>query len=216
MVPPFPFLSPYNVSRRTNLIVEFQLLDELPMIYTTLVMFWGVFDYGLSALHSSLLAGFTAGLGGGITWYYLVNKNPVFHEVAYGVITASVIFQSCYLAYYHVKDPIALKEMRKLAVIGFVSFMTGFGLWGIDRGQCSSLTSAKHWMGIPFGFILELHGWWHLLTGLGVAFFIVVSCQLRVHLSHEEAEFEMQYTLGFWPTLVRKEDGYKRIDDHEA
>lgn len=197
-------------------MIEFQLLDELPMIYTTLIMFWGVFDYGLSQLLSALLAVFTVLLGGGITWYYLVNKNPVFHEVAYGLITASVLFQSWYLAYSHVKDPFSLGQMKRIAISGAVLFLSGFGLWGIDRGQCSNLTTVKHWMGIPWGFIFELHGWWHILTGLGVALFITVLNQLRVHLAHQENEYEMQFTLGFWPTLVRKGEGYKLVDDHEA
>lgn len=186
------------------------------MIYTTLIMFWGIFDYGLSPLLSRTLALFTALLGGGITWYYLVNKNPIFHEIAYGLITLSVLFRSSYLAYTQVKDTSASKQMRYIAVSGAVLFLSGFGLWGIDRGQCTNLTVAKHWMGIPWGFILELHGWWHLLTGLGVAFFIVVLTQLRMHLIHQEGEFEMQYTMKIWPTLVRKGDGYKRVDDHEA
>lgn len=186
------------------------------MIYTTLIMFWGIFDYGLVPLHSLALGIFTTGLGVGITWYYLVNKNPVFHEVAYGVITAAVLLRSWYLTWTKIEDPVAKRDMKYCTTTGAISFLTGFALWGIDRGQCTNLTHAKHFMGIPWGFILELHGWWHLLTGMGVALFIIFLTHLRIHLMGREAEFEMHYTLQFWPTLVRKSDGYKRVNSHDA
>ena len=185
------------------------------MIYTTLVMFWGIFDYGLSKLYTTILGVVSVGLGVGITWYYLVNKNPVFHEVAYGLVTAAVLFQSWYLTYTKVEDPIAKRDMRYCTVAGSVTFLSGFALWGVDQAQCQNLTSAKHFMGIPWGFILELHGWWHLLTGTGVALYIVYLTHLRLHLNQRADEFEMQYTLRIWPTLVRK-SGYKQVNSHEA
>ncbi|CCG80603.1 Putative uncharacterized protein [Taphrina deformans PYCC 5710] len=194
---------------------KFQLLDELPMIYTTLIMFWGIFDQGLTRKSSIALGGVTVAMGVGITWYYLVNKNPVFHEVAYGLITASVLFKSWHLTATQVKDPVAKADMKYCTITGSVTFLTGFALWGVDRAVCSDLTRARHFMGIPWGFILELHGWWHLLTGTGVALFIIFLTHLRLHLTDRQDDFEMQYTARLWPTLVRK-DGYKRVNDHEA
>lgn len=183
------------------------------MIYTTLIMFWGLFDYGLSRRHSVALGGFTVLLGVGITWYYLVNKNPVFHEVAYGLITVAVLSRSWYLAWKLVNDPVAKRDMKYCTITGSVTFLAGFALWGVDRAACSDLTRTRHFVGIPWGFVLELHGWWHLLTGTGVALFIIFLTHLRLHLTGREGEFEMQYTARLWPTLVRK-DGYKRVDDH--
>lgn len=25
----------------------------------------------------------------------------------------------------------------------------------------------KHYVGLPWGFLFELHGWWHIFTGIG-------------------------------------------------
>ncbi|ORY73392.1 alkaline ceramidase-like protein [Protomyces lactucae-debilis] len=187
---------------------EFQLLDELPMIWTTLIMFWGIFDYGLSRAYSLLLAAGTTLLGAGVTWYYLVNKNPVFHEFAYGLITAAVLLRSWYLVHKRVdkEDFEARDDLKYSATWGAVTFLTGFALWGIDRGQCSNLTHAKHVIGMPWGFLLELHGWWHLLTGTGVALYIVFLTQLRLHLTGRQDEFEIRYVLRFWPVLERKHE----------
>lgn len=43
----------------------------------------------------------------------------------------------------------------------------GFGIWTIDNTFCSSLTTFKRYIGMPWSFIFELHGWWHIFTGIG-------------------------------------------------
>lgn len=194
---------------------EYQLLDELPMIYTTLVMFWGIFEYNTTAKQSIGLGVATVGLGVAITWYYLVNKNPTFHEVAFGLITFATLVRSWWLAFY-VEDRKARKDLRYTGILGATTFLGGFALWGIDRAACTRLTHTKHWMGLPWGFILELHGWWHVFTGIGVAMFIVFLAHLRLHLTGRQDEFDLVYFGGFWPYLVRR-SGYKLLDnDHEA
>ena len=194
---------------------EYQLLDELPMIYTTLIMFWGIFEYKTTPRQSIALGVGTVGLGVAITWYYLVNKNPTFHEVAFGLITVATLARSWYLA-FQVEDQKARRDLRYTGILGASTFLTGFALWGVDRATCNHLITTRHWMGLPWGFILELHGWWHVLTGVGVAMFITFLAHLRLHLTGRQDEFELTYFGGFWPYLVRR-SGYKLLDnDHEA
>lgn len=48
-----------------------------------------------------------------------------------------------------------------------VIFISGFIIWNIDTAICGQLTAVKRTIGMPWSFLLELHGWWHLFTGLG-------------------------------------------------
>lgn len=48
-----------------------------------------------------------------------------------------------------------------------VIFVSGFGIWNIDNAICPTLTSWKRTLGMPWSFVLELHGWWHIFTGAG-------------------------------------------------
>ena len=50
----------------------------------------------------------------------------------------------------------------------------GYFLWQIDGIFCSELTALKRSIGMPWGFLLEMHGWWHLLTALGAYVFMVL------------------------------------------
>jgi dihydroceramidase len=46
-------------------------------------------------------------------------------------------------------------------------FISGYVIWNIDNFTCSWLTEAKRKIGMPLSFLLELHGWWHIFTGIG-------------------------------------------------
>lgn len=46
-------------------------------------------------------------------------------------------------------------------------FSAGFFIWNMDNIFCHHLTSTKKQMLLPWSVILEGHGWWHILTGLG-------------------------------------------------
>lgn len=41
-----------------------------------------------------------------------------------------------------------------------VNFLFGYFVWLIDRWVCNLLTDAKHFVGLPVAFLLELHGWY--------------------------------------------------------
>jgi dihydroceramidase len=48
----------------------------------------------------------------------------------------------------------------------------GYLLWQMDFIFCAELTVLKRKLGIPWGFLLELHGWWHVLTAIGAHTFM--------------------------------------------
>jgi dihydroceramidase len=51
--------------------------------------------------------------------------------------------------------------------MGLASFLFGYFLWSIDFHLCKYVTAFKRSIGLPWGFIFELHGWWHIFTGIG-------------------------------------------------
>lgn len=46
-------------------------------------------------------------------------------------------------------------------------FLAGFFIWNMDNIFCRHLTAGKNQIMLPWSAILEGHGWWHILTGLG-------------------------------------------------
>ena len=53
-------------------------------------------------------------------------------------------------------------------------FLFGYLLWQLDFIYCSELTSLKRAIGMPWSFVLEFHGWWHIFTAIGAHVFMIM------------------------------------------
>jgi dihydroceramidase len=58
------------------------------------------------------------------------------------------------------RDSKILKDMWILVVFGLIVFLSGFGLWALDNVYCSRLRTWRRHIGLPWGVLLEGHGWW--------------------------------------------------------
>ena len=58
------------------------------------------------------------------------------------------------------RDNAILKEMWLMVGLGLSIFLGGFGIWALDNKYCSSLRRWRHEVGLPWGILLEGHGWW--------------------------------------------------------
>lgn len=96
--------------------------------------------------------------------------------------------------YENVRDLKTLKTMWIMVVYGLSMFLGGFAIWTLDNFFCSTLRSWRQRIGLPWGILLEGHGWWHLMTGIGAYLYIIWGIWLR-HILNKEQD---QYTL-VWP-----------------
>jgi len=177
-----------------------QLVDELSMIYTTCLMFYATFSYGRSKRYSVYLAIFLMSLSLFITLYYHYLQDPVFHQNMYGLLTAVVVFRSIYVMEVNIRpkfrekatqsvqsatragkaeqdrqderDKDILRQMWMMIACGLSIFLGGFAIWNVDNEFCSYLRMWRRQVGLPWGILLEGHGWWHLMTGIGAYFYI--------------------------------------------
>lgn len=80
-----------------------QLADELPMIYTTCIMAYATFSYKRSPSIQGLVGLGLTSLATWITYYYLTSMDPVFHQVAYGLLTCALVFRNMYVMEAHLR-----------------------------------------------------------------------------------------------------------------
>lgn len=160
-----------------------QLLDELSMINTTLIMWFATFGHKQSRFFMSLLAMALASTFVVIAVIYHYLGDPVFHQNAYAILTATVIGRSWYQVQTQVKNtsPESYKSMRDMVLLGLVSVTAAFTLWNLDTIYCRHLIAARRRVGMPWGFLFEGHAYWHLLTGLGGYYYITYGkrCKMR-------------------------------------
>ena len=94
------------------------------------------------------------------------------------------------------RDREILRIMWIMIPVGLFMFLGGFALWAIDNFYCSQLRQWRRSIGLPWGIILEGHGWWHLMTGTGAYYYIMWAIWLRHCLNGRQDEYHMD-----WPRL---------------
>ena len=58
------------------------------------------------------------------------------------------------------RDADILRRMWIFVAFGLSTFLTGFGIWALDNVYCGTLRSWRRSVGLPWGILLEGHGWW--------------------------------------------------------
>lgn len=133
---------------------------------------------------------------GGITvetLYHSHMNEHVVHELTFLFLILLVIGRTRSLISKRVVRPEDKQNLRRLAVFGAgdslslltnktvtmadvhtACFLFGYLLWQLDFIYCAKLTSWKRAIGMPWSFLLEFHGWWHIFTAIGAYVFMVM------------------------------------------
>lgn len=72
-------------------------------------------------------------------------------------------------------------------------------------------------MGMPWGFLLEGHGWWHLLTGVGAYYELMYGIYLRHCLDGRQNEYRLVWSSVFSiPDVRRWASGERELSNRYA
>jgi dihydroceramidase len=154
-----------------------QLLDELSMVYTTCVLFFAIFSHGQSTNRKLGLFAFIASVAVFITSYYHYIKDPLFHQNMFALLTVIVVCRSIYIMEtllrpaarkteppppknLELRNADILRRMHVMIACGVTSIALGFLIWNLDNIFCPSLRRWRRAIGLPWGVLLEGHGWW--------------------------------------------------------
>lgn len=205
-----------------SLKYRFQLLNELPMIYATTIPTWSMVceyyeskhrDHGSKKFSSRLqwAVGLTLSLILTIvTVVYIIYRNPLIHEFAYAFFTGLVVIIAGWLNFKYVKEARAKSNITYCMGLGIVIFAAGFLSWQLDIHFCSFWVHVRRsYLQLPLGIFMELHGWWHVLTGLGVYYYVIFLQYLRILTQNKEDKFDIIWRWRILPELVRRDHAIK-------
>ncbi|XP_025079585.1 alkaline ceramidase 3-like [Pomacea canaliculata] len=169
-----------------------QLLDELPMIWGSAFLIYGILmiESKEGEINKQLLA-FLFCYAAVVTAVYLINKNPVFHEIAYGLMVATMFFAS-------IRILLKYKVNSLLYLVSSGTYLSGFLLWNVDNIFCHQLRSLRreqlHSAATP---LFECHAWWHILAGTGTYLSLVFVAHTRYFILGRSPQ--LKFLFGFWP-----------------
>ena len=126
------------------------------------------------------------------TVYHSVMNEEFVHQASWLVLLVLVAWKTRALIQQRAKTPEQKQQFSRLIAFGtgkctpyccecreYTDPMTanmafGYLLWQLDGIYCSELTALKRSIGMPWGFLLEMHGWWHIFTAIGAYVFMVM------------------------------------------
>ncbi|KAK8858479.1 hypothetical protein IAR55_002706 [Kwoniella newhampshirensis] len=161
---------------------EWQLMDELPMIYVVSLAGYFVLDTNPGWEPRFGLWGPLVLLAWDIfvTVSYTYLPNPVYHQVAFAIIILSTTFRTVYLIYKFPSSSPLRGMMGRTMAFGVATFVLGFAIWNVDNIFCDQLRKIREIVGF-WGFLVEGHAYWHLMTCYGS--YLIFTASVLLHLS---------------------------------
>ncbi|KAK3387452.1 alkaline ceramidase family protein [Podospora didyma] len=158
-----------------------QFADEVSMLVLAGALLQGVYCAGSSnGRRNGLITASVVATVVAMSAYYLQSGNFVVHLVMFSLLIHNVWPRTIYLIYNRTKaGPERSKLFRKFYT-AVAWCLAAFALWNVDIEWCQAVRKLQAATGLPWSWLLELHGWWHVMTGLGAAAYIDLIRDLSV------------------------------------
>lgn len=175
-----------------TLLYSMQLLDELPMIWGTSFLVYSFVEItSPPSYQNRWLQIFLAVYCIIVTAVYLLIKDPIFHEAAYGLLVICLVIVS----FRVIRQ---CEHNLPLVISGIFIYLFGFILWNIDNNFCPQIRKVRQDLG-SLGPVSQLHAWWHLLAGIGTYLAILFCIHTRYLYLKRDPKIKMFG--GIWPYI---------------
>ncbi|KAK8033989.1 dihydroceramidase [Apiospora rasikravindrae] len=154
-----------------TLLLNAQLADELSMLVLATAILHRLYTIGRSpfAKQTATLFLFSSTLGLAVA--YVKSGNVMYHVTIFGAQLTCIWPRTLYLIVSEKETEKRAKHLRQFAK-AIAALAIGYALWHIDLEFCDLLRRWRLALGAPWSFILEFHGWWHVLTAIGAIEYI--------------------------------------------
>lgn len=184
-----------------TLLFEMQLLDELPMIYCGCVMLYCIFLTDGKPNHTNWSLIIIAVLFSSVvTLVYVVIKDPIFHQAAYGTTVILTFIRGVYCTRH-------LEYSKYLCIYQLAIGAIAFTIWNLDTILCDQLRNVREAVPYPVTVLLQGHFWWHIMSGFGVHLHLMYSMHLRT--SYLKCAPQIKHVAGVVPYLTLPGNGNK-------
>jgi dihydroceramidase len=166
-----------------------EFVDELSM----LLLAWSMLQAALTARQTPVVASrITWGLTVfflGFAAFHVFSAQIIYQVIVFLLSITAIMLRNQYI-FHWAKPPLPRPEARdwnRRIWQAFGISMFGYLLWNIDLELCHVLRSTRAQIGLPWAWLLELHGWWHILTAIGADRSMNVAREIRDWLERDEA-----------------------------
>ncbi|KAJ2685021.1 alkaline ceramidase ydc1, partial [Coemansia spiralis] len=177
-----------------------QLLDELPMLYLCAIGLYMVVEIDHDVRHGIKVPLALGLVQVAITLAYLFwLQSPVFHQVVFGVTALGGVFFGYKRLHEMEISNGTRRVLFRLNLLGLLGMLSGFLVWNLDNIFCHQLRSYRSYVGTPLDALLQLHGWWHILTAYGCSGLLLWGHMLRLTRLRQDHLYSLRFFLRVFP-----------------
>ncbi|PYI23931.1 alkaline ceramidase family protein [Aspergillus violaceofuscus CBS 115571] len=195
----------FHMSLKYHTQMEAAPLDDLSMLLTTTPLLHRVLTVNTSAQTASRVALALGAALLGLAAVHVATNELVLHSVSFvGSVTVIGVRTMQLIQQRTVRGSVARTELWRLVrfgaadmlmAAGVVIFNVGYAVWLVDGWACQVLRRWRAAVGVPWAFGLELHGWWHIFTGVGAYTLIAVIDHLVSGAEHGDLQRSVAWPL---------------------
>lgn len=167
-----------------------EFVDELSMLVLTWSMLQATLSTRQSLRRTRLISASLAAFHLPFAAYYVWSPRIVYQVAGFSIGLVLVGLRSHYLLQWaqpqFPREKVRLWRARMAKAI--VICLLGYLLWNIDIKYCAELRQLKNRVGLPLAWLLEFHGWWHVLTAIGASQFMQVAREMRGEAERDKKE----------------------------
>jgi len=161
----------FSLLYHTTLLQPLQSADDLSMLLLSWSLVQSTLTIRQSPFRSQLITWSLAFITPCIAGIYLHTGNVNYHVAGFSSMLVVSAIRAQWLLHY---SDLGLDrrlvrgwDRRLWKYMGLC--VAGYGLWNVDMAFCMELREIRGVIGLPWGWVLELHGWWHVLTAVGAS-----------------------------------------------
>jgi dihydroceramidase len=165
-----------------------EFADEFSMLGLTWSMLQATLTARQSPAKSRCISLFLGICFVSFTVFYTQSPNILYQVIAFAGGILLVILRTQYL-YHWLQPGFRSDKSRDWNVRTWQAIsicLVGYVLWNIDLEYCAELRAMRQRVGLPWSWLLELHGWWHVLTAIGASQFMNVAREIREEVKREQ------------------------------
>ncbi|KAL5361102.1 ceramidase [Aspergillus floccosus] len=177
-----------------------QMSDELSMHLLTTPLLYRVLTFQTSPQYTKAVGIFLSLEFTVVMVVHMVMDEFLLHAVTFGLGVYLIATRTLKIIPRQIPDAYTRKNVQHVALFGCFSFVFGYFVWLIDSYACQTLTNMRQAVGLPFAFLLELHGWWHVFTAFGGYIAVAVVDMLTSGEVYKDSVERLAWPL---PTVAR-------------
>ena len=167
-----------------------QFADELAMLGLAWSLLQGTLTVRQSPANARFITIILALIFPLFSAFYVWNGKIIYHATAFAIMIFLIILRGHYLFHWLKPEfPEAKRYVwRARGRKALFTLLIGYIVWNIDLEFCAELRKLRELVGLPWAWLLELHGWWHILTAISASQFMDIVRELQEELNSEKEE----------------------------